>query len=94
MTAQGRLIYRHFAGNGLAFDLSVGAFADHYRVTIFVNGAPARTARRRSLGSAIRWARAYADRQLDRFGVQPRQLALSLPAEKPAVGAHPLTAAR
>jgi hypothetical protein len=92
MVAQGRLTYRHFEGDGLALDLAVGAFADHYRVTVLVNGAPARTARRRDLDGALRWARAYADRQLDRFGLQPRQLPLALPAELPLARPIPLAA--
>ncbi|GIW07393.1 MAG: hypothetical protein KatS3mg060_2198 [Dehalococcoidia bacterium] len=85
MVAQGRLTYRYFEGDGLALDVSVGAFAGHYRVTVLVNGAPARTARRRDFDSAVRWGRDYADHQLNLFGLQPRQLPLALPAELPAV---------
>ncbi|MFN8533333.1 MAG: hypothetical protein U0556_07280 [Dehalococcoidia bacterium] len=84
MLALGRMTYRYFECAGLAVDLSVGAFESHYRVTVLMNGAPSRTGRRRDFESAIRWGRAAANDQLERFGVQPRQLSLSMPAELPA----------
>ena len=92
MVADGRLTYRHFEGDGVALDLSVGAFADHFRVTVLMNGAPAGTARRRDFEGAIRWGQEYANRQLDRFGLRPRQLALALPAELPRSRALPRAA--
>jgi hypothetical protein len=76
MLATGRIQYRYFDNSGLAVDLAIGSYPDHYRATVVVNGAPSRTVKRRDFDSAVRWARSEADDQLSRFGVQPRQLPL------------------
>jgi hypothetical protein len=78
MLASARLQFRYFEGSGLAVDLAIGSYADCYRATVVVNGAPSRTAKRRDFDGATRWARENADAMLVQFGVQPRQLSLPL----------------
>ena len=75
---QGHMTYQYFEGDGLTIELNVGACADQYRVTVLLNGVPARTARCRSLTGALRTGRAWAERQLTLLTSPPRQLALAL----------------
>jgi hypothetical protein len=46
------------------------------RVTVELNGAPVRTARRRTLTSALRWALRLADRLLEVFGQRGEVISL------------------
>lgn len=49
----------------------------YYRVTLELNGAPVRTARRPTLTSALRWAMALSARLLDTFGQTAEPVSLS-----------------